>query len=323
MLRVNRRDNVEIRREENSVEKRWRKGVAFLIASASLVLITDAMHVLSATAQEKRPTAAEVVAAIQEHVGVPWKTDTVDTFKAGNPETRVTGIAVTMMATLDVLQRAAVKGENLVITHEPTFYNHLDRPEGMDESDAVWKEKRAFIEKNGLVVWRFHDHWHLRNPDGILTGMVKALGWEKYQNAENPHVFTVPETTLEKLAADVAKRLETPVLRVVGNPEMRVTKLALSPGSAGFQRETHALEMENVEVLLVGETREWETVEYAADAVSEGKRKALILIGHVPSEQAGMEECARWLKTFVKNAPIEFVATKQPFWTPAERSARR
>jgi putative NIF3 family GTP cyclohydrolase 1 type 2 len=305
------------------VEKRRRNGVAFLIASASLVLTADAMHVLPATAQEKRPTAQEVIAAIQEHVGVPWKTETVDTFKAGNPETRVTGIAVTMMATLDVLQRAAVKGENLVITHEPTFYNHLDRPEGMDESDAVWKEKRAFIEKNGLVVWRFHDHWHLRNPDGILTGMVKALGWEKYQNAENPHVFTVPETTLEKLAADVAKRLETPVLRVVGNPEMRVTKLALSPGSAGFQRETHALEMENVEVLLVGETREWETVEYAADAVSEGKRKALILIGHVPSEQAGMEECARWLKTFVKNAPIEFVATKQPFWTPAERSARR
>jgi putative NIF3 family GTP cyclohydrolase 1 type 2 len=133
----------------------------------------------------------------------------------------------------------------------------------------------------------------------------------------------MPETTLEKLAADVAKRLETPVLRVVGNPEMRVTKLALSPGAAGFQRETQALEMENVEVLLVGETREWETVEYAADAASEEKKKALIVIGHVPSEQAGMEECARWLKTFVKDVPIEFAATKQPFWTPAERSARR
>jgi len=31
--------------------------------------------------------------------------------------------------------------------------------------------------------------------------------------------------------------------------------------------------MENVEVLLVGETREWETVEYAADAASEGRKK--------------------------------------------------
>lgn len=305
------------------MEKSWRRGVAFLIASTSLVLVADSMRGLSTAAQEKRPTAQEVIAAIQEHVGVPWRTETVDTFKAGNPETRVTGIAVTMMATLDVLQRAAAKGQNLVITHEPTFYNHLDRPEGTDENDPVWKEKRDFIEKNGLVVWRFHDHWHLRKPDGILAGMVQALGWEKYQSAENPRLFTVPETTLEKLAADVAKRLETPVLRVVGNPEMRVTKLALSPGSAGFPRETHALEMENVEVLLVGETREWETVEYAADAASEGKKKALIVIGHVPSEQAGMEECARWLKTFVKNVPIEFVPTKQPFWTPAERSARR
>jgi len=281
-----------------------------------------AMCVTRVEAQEKRPTAQEVIAAIQEHVGMPWKTETVDTFKAGNPETRVTGIAVTMMATLDVLQRAAAKGDNLVITHEPTFYNHLDRPEGMEESDAVWKEKREFIEKNGMVVWRFHDHWHLRKPDGILAGMVQALGWEKYQSVENPHLFTVPEITLEKMAADVAKRLNTPVLRAVGNPEMKVTRLALSPGAAGFERETHALEMENVEVLLVGETREWETVEYAADAATEGKRKGLIVIGHVPSEQAGMEECTRWLKTFVKDVPIEVVATKQPFWTPTERSGR-
>jgi len=297
--------------------------VKLRITAVSSALIAAAMCGMPAQAQEKRPTAQEVIAAIQEHVGVPWKTQTVDTFKAGNPETRVTGIAVTMMATLDVLQRAAAKGENLVITHEPTFYNHLDRPEGMDENDAVWKEKREFIEKNGLVVWRFHDHWHLRTPDGILAGVVKSLGWEKYQSAENPHLFTVPEITLEKLAADVAKQLDTPVLRVVGNPAMKVTKLALSPGSAGFERETHALEMENVEVLLVGETREWETVEYAADAVTEGKRKALIVIGHVPSEQAGMEECARWLKIFVKNVPVEFVATKQPFWTLEQRMSRQ
>ncbi len=99
---------------------------------------------------------------------------------------------------------------------------------------------------------------------------------------------------------------------------MKLTKIGFSPGSAGFVRETHALEMDRVEVLLVGETREWETVEYAADAVTEGRKKALIVIGHVPSEQAGMDECARWLKTFITGVPIEFVATKQPFWTVKE-----
>src|SRR4029077_6786979 len=178
-----------------------------------------------------------------------------------------------------------------------------------------WAEKRAFIEKEHLGGRRFHDHWHRMKPDGILQGMVHQLGWDKFQAADNPYLFTLQETTLEKLADDVAKRLDTPVLRVVGKPGMKVTKIGFSPGSAGFCRETHALEMERVEVLLVGETREWETVEYAADAVTEGRQKALIVIGHVPSEQAGMDECAKWLRTFISGVPIEFVPTKQPFWT--------
>lgn len=266
--------------------------------------------------EKSKPRAKQVVESIQEHVGVPWKKETVDTFKAGNPETQVTGIAVTMMATMEVLERSAAKGLNLVITHEPTFYAHLDTPEGMAESDSVWEEKRAFIEKHDMVVWRFHDHWHMRKPDGIEVGMVRALGWEKYQRPENEHLFVLPETTLKKLADEVAKKLNSPVVRVVGNPEMKLTRVALSPGAAGFVRETHALEQDDVEVLLVGETREWETVEYAADAVTEGKKKALIVIGHIPSEQAGMEECARWLQTFVKDVPVEFVEAKQPFWTP-------
>jgi len=51
--------------------------------------------VAGATAQEPRITAREVVAEIQKQVGVKWQKDTVDTFKAGNPDTPVTGIAVT------------------------------------------------------------------------------------------------------------------------------------------------------------------------------------------------------------------------------------
>ena len=289
-------------------------------ATACALMIGAMVRGPLAQAQEKPLTARDVEAAIQAHIGVPWNARTVDTFKAGNPDTPVTGIAVTMMATLDVLQRAAANGQNLIITHEPTFFNHFDdKPEGMDASDPVWKEKREFIEKHGLVIWRLHDHWHMRKPDGIQAGMTHALGWEKFQNPENQNLYTLPETTLRALAADVAKKLDTPVLRVVGNPDMRLTKIALNPGYTGFARETHELEMDNVEVLLVGETREWETVEYAADAVSEGKRKALIIIGHVPSEQAGMEECARWLRTFVRGVPIEFVPTKQPFWTLSEK----
>jgi len=273
----------------------------------------------ASVAQEKGITARQLVSEIQKQVGVEWKKDTVDTFKAGNPDAVVTGVAVTMMATMDVLQRASAKGLNFIITHEPTFYAHQDVPEGVPQDDPVWAEKREFIEKHGLVVWRFHDHWHMRNPDGIEAGNVHTLGWEKYQRPENQYLFVIPETTLKDLAAEVAKKLQTPVLRVVGDPQLKVTQVGFSPGAAGSESEIHALEQNNVQVLMVGETREWETVEYAADAASEGRKKALIVIGHIPSEQPGMDECAKWLKGFVKTVPIEFVPAKQPFWTLTDK----
>lgn len=287
-------------------------------AACCSVMIAMAVTFFSscAIAQEKRPTAREVIAQIQQRVGVPWQAETVDTFKAGNPDSPVTGIAVTMMATMDVLERAAASSKNLIITHEPTFYNHLDKLDELEEkeNDPVLAEKLAFIAKHNLVIWRFHDHWHMRNPDGIEAGMSHALGWEKYQVRDNPYLFEIPETSLETLAGDLKKKLEIHVLRIVGNPHLKVKKVALVPGASGLRKETRALEIKDVEVLVTGEPREWETVEYVADAVTEGRRKALIILSHIPSEQAGMEECTRWLKTFISEVPVEFVPAKDPFW---------
>jgi putative NIF3 family GTP cyclohydrolase 1 type 2 len=147
-------------------------------------------------------------------------------------------------------------------------------------------------------------------------GMARALGWEKFQDPANQYLFSIPETTLARLADQVGEKLQIQTLRVVGNPNLKIRRVALSPGASGFAKETEALEMPDVQALMLGETREWETVEYAADAISEGKQKALIILGHIPSEQAGMEECARWLKGFIKEIPVDFVAAQDPFWRP-------
>jgi putative NIF3 family GTP cyclohydrolase 1 type 2 len=286
----------------------------------ALLLLTVSLGANSAVAQAKPLTAREVVARIQGHVGIPWMQQTVDTFKAGNPDAEVKGIAVTMMATLDVLQRAATAGQNLIITHEPTFFNHQDKPDELEQkdNDPVLAAKRAFIEQHGLVIWRFHDHWHRMQRDGIETGMAHALGWEKFQDFSNQYLFAIPETDLEHLAAYLKDRMKIRIMRVVGDPKLKVKKVALVPGASGFAKETRALEISDVQVLITGEPREWETVEYVSDAVTEGKPKALIILGHIPSEQAGMEECVRWLKTFVSEVPIEFVPAREPFWAPKD-----
>ena len=271
-------------------------------------------------AAQTPPTARQVIDQIKAHIGVPWREETVDTIKAGDPDTPVTGIATTMMATFDVLKRAQAEGKNLVITHEPTFYSHQDKTDVFEkENDPVWADKLKFIIDHKMVVWRFHDHWHMRRPDGIMEGVLRSLGWEKFYNPEMRVAKLPAAMTLAALAADVQKKLGAKVLRVVGDRNMKVTTIALQPGAGGPAGHRRALQRPEVEVLLIGEVPEWETIEYVNDASAQGKRKALILVGHIPSEQPGMDNCATWLKTFITNVPVGFVPTIEPFWTPGIR----
>ena len=285
---------------------------------ATLRLLTVAAlavaSVRGTSAQSTRPTAVQITAMIVERTGIALPSPTVDTFKAGDPNTPVRGIAVTMMATLDVLKRAAAGGNNLIITHEPTFYGHRDDTDAMqEENDPVLAAKRKFIADNRLVVWRFHDLPHSMRPDMIRKGVVRAIGWEGRQSDTTGQVFKIAPTTLDALASSISKRLNSNGTRIVGDPTARVSSVAITQGFPGFATNRHALQLHEVNVLVIGEDHEWETIEYATDAISAGQLKGLIVLGHVPSEQAGMEEVARWLRTFITAVPVTLVPTRDPF----------
>jgi putative NIF3 family GTP cyclohydrolase 1 type 2 len=283
---------------------------SFLYAGAGLVGATLARH--------SSISAGDVIQRIKDRVGIPWRAQTVDHVVFGKPETPVRGIATTMMATMDVLQRAAAAGRNLVITHEPTFYSHQDTTEPFAQ-DAAYQFKTAFMNQHEMVVFRFHDHWHAMRPDGIAFGMARALGWDKNRVADNQREFTFDGVPLATLANEIRDRLGARTLRVVGDPALRVNRAAASWGYYTFNPANLVMARPDIDVFIVGETREWETVEYAQDLIAAGKKKALIVIGHVASEQAGMKYCAEWLKGFVGEVPVEFIAASEPFWSPRPR----
>ena len=258
-------------------------------------------------------TTGQVVARIKTNVGIPWREQTVDRIIAGTADTPVRGIATTMMATLDVVQRAAAAGKNMVITHEPTFYSHQDTIDEL-KNDPTYQYKFDFLQKNNMVVFHFHDHWHGHHPDGIATGMARELGWEKNMDAENPKLFSFPTMPLNHLVKNIKSKLKPRTMRVLGDPHLSITKAIASWGYVSQFPGIPLLARPDIDVLIVGETREWELVEYAQDMISSGKKKALIVVGHVLSEQAGMKYCAEWLKPFVPEVPIEFVPAVEPFW---------
>lgn len=282
----------------------------------SFLLLAGAGLCSVARAAPAAITARQVVERIQKNVGVTWRSETVDTFKIGNPETIVKGIATSFSATLDVCRRAHAAAKNLIIVHEPTFYNHYDETANL--SGEIYEAKRDFILKNDLVVWRFHDHWHARRPDGILAGMSEAMGWGKYRSSDEPQLFTLPQTTLEELTQNMRSRLKATAQRVIGDRRLPVRRVVFLPGFNNFPGIKRALDNPQVDAVVIGETREWEAIEYARDAVTAGRKKGLIVLGHVPSEEHGMEECARWLRTFISEVPIEYLPGGDPFWRPRE-----
>ncbi len=280
----------------------------FLMASLSLAASRPGR-----SAQPEPLTVGQVIDRIKTNVGIPWREQTVDNLIAGTPQMPVKGIASTMMATLDVLRQAAAKGHNLVITHEPTYYSHQDRIEPI-EQDSLYQLKRGFIRQQGMAVFHFHDHWHARRPDGIATGMIRALGWEKNNDPQNPRLFTFPETSLARFAQGMAAKLNIRTMRVVGDPNLSVRRVMASWGNVSLMPGVPYLAQ--ADVLVVGETHEWELMEYVQDAIASGQKKALIMLGHVVSEQAGMKYCAEWLKGFIPEVPVEFIAAGEPYWRP-------
>jgi putative NIF3 family GTP cyclohydrolase 1 type 2 len=221
--------------------------------------------------------------------------ETVDTLKAGSPDTKVTGIVTTMFATIAVIRNAVDLGANFIIAHEPTFYNHADETAWLQD-DKVYQFKVELLKKHNIAIWRNHDYIHHLVPDGVTMGVLDRLGWKAHADAATPNILTLPPTTLKELIRHAKSKLNIEKVRYVGDPLQKCSKVLLIPGAAGGRTQIQAIEKVKPDVLMVGEIQEWETAEYVRDALAKGDNLSLVVLGHIASEEAGSEFMLNWLK---------------------------
>jgi len=244
----------------------------------------------------------------------PLQKGSVDTVIVGRWNQEVTGIATTFMATFDVIKRAQRQGLNLVLTHEPTFYNHLDDLDVYGNQDPVVLEKLRFIQEHNMVVFRYHDLPHQANVDMINAGFAEQLGWQDL-NIGN-WTFRSPFKTLAELVGFLNNHFKSNTIRVVGNSSMPISSIGIRLGAAGRHSQVQKYNQDQLDVLIIGEAREWETIEYVRDALEAGGNTALIVLGHADSEEPGMEYVANWLKKLIPEVPVRFVPAGNPLWAP-------
>ncbi|MEZ4727102.1 MAG: Nif3-like dinuclear metal center hexameric protein [Caldilineaceae bacterium] len=260
-----------------------------------------------------REVAERIIAACN----IPPLEQTCDQLITGDWDREVTGIVTTFMATVDVIHEAVAQGANLIITHEPIYFTHLDQTEWL-QTDPVYQRKQALIAENGINIWRFHDHMHRTQPDLIYAGLNQELGWESYWLPAEKHCYQIPATTVAALSALFKEKLDVKTIQIIGKPETTVERVGVlvGAGSMGLGSEPMPMQLmkrQNLDVIICGEILEWTLAAYVRDAAQLGLNKALIILGHNRSEEVGMKHLTAWLEPLLPGIPIRFAEAGEPF----------
>lgn len=235
--------------------------------------------------------------------------NTVDGLLSGTPDQEVTGVATAFLATQEVIEKAVNLGVNLIISHEGIFYRHRGTDETL-EGSGVYLKKRRTIEENRLAIFRYHDYIHRRVPDGITEGLLHSLQWDEYEvkKLEIASILELPETELGGVIAHIKKCLGVRSVRAAGDPALRCQRVGLLVGYRGAgENAIDLFEKEGLDTIIYGEGPEWETPEYVRDAVRQGAKKALIVLGHGESEAPGMRLLADSLQKRLPGVAVHFI----------------
>ena len=235
---------------------------------------------------------------------VQWE-KTVDTFKAGSPDTLVKGIAVGWMSYTHALEKALELGCNLFITHEPTYYNHRDDDPEIFRFPSV-KAKREFIEKKGLIIIRCHDVWDQYPGIGIPRGWGKLLDLgEPLDGAGYYYVFDGKGRSAEAVARQIAVRtapMGQPAVQLIGPGDKPVRRIVL--GTGAITPMFHFIEKLSADMAICvdDDFTYWRDGAYAIDAGF-----PVAIVNHPVSEEYSMKLLAGVLSKRFPQVPVHHI----------------
>jgi putative NIF3 family GTP cyclohydrolase 1 type 2/GNAT superfamily N-acetyltransferase len=241
---------------------------------------------------------------------VDWDAHTTDGFKFGNPDIEVKGIAVGWQSVQSALEEAHAKGCNLFITHEPTFYAHMDDNEALKASEPG-RSKVAFLERTGMVVYRCHDVWDVFPRLGIVDAWSAFLELgEPINKVRYYNLHALPPVAAWELVMSIAQRI-TPLgeqaVEFFGTRWKVVHKLAVGTGAITDVRRMVEL---GADVVLTTDdgASVWRDGSWIRDMGI-----PMIRVNHAVAEIPGMRKLADYLRAQFPGVPVEFIGPTCPY----------
>jgi putative NIF3 family GTP cyclohydrolase 1 type 2 len=233
----------------------------------------------------------------------------------GGDDDAVTGILVTNEPSVEAIRHAVETGKNCILCREHPFYLYGEYLSvGLADAladDPVFKAKRQMIEDHHLIIIRLAALWDTARPKWFSSALARELGWQPEDGRPGDQWTTVycniPRTTLLDLANFASARLRAKVLRMVGDPHLPITRVAVIHGFA-FPTLVlhHALQDPAVNCIITGNTPEVDhCTTYIRDTITAGRSISLVQVGYEKSDYPGAVELTRWLRSVLPGMPIE------------------
>ena len=246
---------------------------------------------------------------------------TVDLVIVGDPEKEVRRCLVTWISSHRACQLAAERGVELLITHEPTFWDHWDdKPEKNPNSSA----KLKLIQDAGLVILRNHDTWDRFPEVGIpwawarhlgLDGPPAAIGADGYQ-----HRYDIAPVALDVFAKRVARRtalLGEPHVQVTGDPRQKVKRIGVGTG-CGCDLATFRGMGCDCSIVCDDGSCYWAGIQLAEDL-----GHPVIRVNHGTSEEPGMVTLTAYLNEHLPGVSAEHIPHGATFHLVGDPKAPR
>jgi putative NIF3 family GTP cyclohydrolase 1 type 2 len=227
----------------------------------------------------------------------PWvnRESTVDTVKIGDADKAIYKVGVCWYPDIKTIQSAIDVKCDLLITHEPAWWDHFDKPGGWREKGPGLK-KSKLLEESGLVLMRLHDTWDNWPELGIRDSFAKGLGLDKFiaEDQSRWHgMYEVPEQTLSLFAQYVAAKvapLGENTVQVIGDPDMRISRPSIGVGCGGPHEDMIALGSDVLIMCYDGASYWKERNRFAEQGVG------VITLEHGTTELWGLESLARYIQ---------------------------
>ena len=234
----------------------------------------------------------------------------------GDPRLTVQRIWIALDPTPNVVKAACKKNVDLLITHHPLIFRPLKSIDFETPGGSVIQ----MAAHHQLAIFSAHTNLDIVK-DGVNDILAQRLGLrhmtilqpvhlgEQAKKAVSPissdetehgigRIGTLEKACdLESLASMVKRKLKLDFVKVAGDPEMKVTRVAICSGSGSSLMQ--AFLSSEAQVYISGD------IHYHDAREAESINRAIIDIGHFPSEHLMIDALALQLKNIISKSGID------------------